>query len=255
MDEVTRKLAGSIGDRYAIERELGAGGMATVYLAQDLKHGRPVAIKVMRPELAASLGPERFLREIRLLARLQHPNILALVDSGEADGLLYYVTPYLASGSLRARLDRDRELPIAEALQILHEIAEALAHAHAEDIVHRDVKPENILFSAGHVQVADFGIARLVGADDRGPALTATGVTMGSPRYMAPEQVAADPKIDHRADLYAFGALAYEMLAGVPPFVASSPPELMAMHLNEEPPPIARGSGSSATSTSRRHRP
>lgn len=237
---MTRKLADSIVDRYKIERELGAGGMAHVFLAQDVRHGREVAIKVMRPELSATLGPERFLREIRLLARLQHPHILGLVDSGETGGVLYYVMPYLAGGSLRARLDRERELPIADALQILREVAEALAHAHMEGIVHRDVKPENVLFSAGHVQVADFGIARIVGEADRAAALTATGVVIGSPQYMAPEQATGDPKMDHRADLYAFGALAYEMLAGAPPFVASSARELTAMHLNQEAVPLAK---------------
>lgn len=237
MSETPGELTTAIGDRYRIERELGAGGMAHVYLARDLRHGRDVAIKVMRPELAAVLGPERFLREIRLLARLQHPHILGLVDSGEAGGRLYYVMPFLAEGSLRGRLDRERELPVEDAVRILREIAEALAHAHAEGVVHRDIKPENVLFSAGHVQVADFGVARIVGDGDAGAtltALTATGAAVGSPRYMAPEQVAGDPKTDHRADLYALGALAYEMLAGVPPFVASSAAEVMALHLGQE---------------------
>ena len=240
MDEMTQRLAGPIADRYQVERELGAGGMAVVYLAQDLRHGREVAIKVLRPELAATLGPERFLREIRLLARLQHPHILGLVDSGDAGGLLYYVMPYLAAGSLRARLDRERELPLADALQILREVAEALAHAHAEGIVHRDIKPENVLFSAGHAQVADFGIARIVGDAGRGAALTATGLVLGSPQYMAPEQAAGDPRTDHRADLYAFGALAYEMLAGVPAFTAGSATEFMALHMTQEPIPVSR---------------
>src|SRR5262245_13583051 len=175
--------------------------MATVYLAKDLKHGRDVAIKVMRPELAATLGPERFQREIRLLARLQHPNVLGLVDSGEAGGTWYFVMPYLAGGSLRDRLNRERELPLADAVQVLREVAEALAHAHGEGVVHRDIKPENVLFSAGHVQVADFGIARIVGGTNGGPTLTATGVGIGSPPYVAPEQAAGDPRTDHRADL------------------------------------------------------
>jgi len=240
MDEIAKELSSSISHRYRIERKLGAGGMANVYLAQDLPHGRDVAVKVMRPELAETLGAERFLREIQLLARLQHPHILGLVDSGQAGGLLYYVMPYLAGGSLRARLDRERELPIADALQILREVAEALEHAHAKGVVHRDIKPENVLFSAGHAQVADFGIARIVSEADRGTALTTAGMTIGTPQYMAPEQAAGDPMTDHRADLYAFGALAYEALAGVPPFVASSSPQLAAMHMTQDPVPLSK---------------
>jgi len=235
MDEITERLAGSVADRYRLDRMLGAGGMANVYLAEDLRHGREVAIKVMRPEMAEAVGSERFLREIRLLARLQHPNILALVDSGEAGGVLYYVMPLLASGSLRARLDRERELALPEALAILREIAGALEYAHAAGVVHRDIKPENILFSAGHAQVADFGIARIVGGNTRNTSLTTAGVSIGTPQYMAPEQAAGDPKTDHRADLYAFGVLAYEMIAGVPPFVASGAAQVMAMHLAQEP--------------------
>jgi serine/threonine protein kinase len=235
MDEMARKLADAIADRYRLVRPLGAGGMAVVYLAEDLRHGREVAIKVMRPELAESLGSERFLREIRLLARLQHPHILGLVDSGEASGVLYYVMPYLAGGSLRARLDRERELPIPDALTILREIAGALETAHAQGVVHRDIKPENVLFSAGHAQVADFGIARIMGGDARATALTTAGMSIGTPQYMAPEQATGDPSTDHRADLYAFGALAYELLAGVPPFVASSAAQLVSMHMTEEP--------------------
>src|SRR5262245_23526589 len=240
MDEFIGTLAQAIANRYAIQRGLGAGGMAHVVLARDRRHGREVAIKVMRPELAATLGPERFLREIRLLARLQHPNILGLVDSGEAGGALYYVMPYLAGGSLRARLDRERELPVAEAVRILREMAEALAHAHGEGVVHRDVKPENVLFSAGHVQVADFGIARIVRGAESSGVITTSGVILGSPQYIAPEQAAGDAQADHRADLYALGAVGYEMLAGVPPFVGGSAAELMAMHLHQEPMPLSR---------------
>jgi serine/threonine protein kinase len=243
MDEIARRIAESIADRYRIERKLGAGGMADVYLARDLRHDREIALKVMRPELPQTLGTERFLREIRLLARLQHPNILGLVDSGEAGGLVYYVMPYLATGSLRDRLNRERELPIAVALQILREIAGALEHAHSNGVVHRDIKPENILFNAGHAQVADFGIARFVSEIARDTtmitALTTAGVTIGTPQYMAPEQAAGDPKTDHRADLYAFGLLAYESLAGVPPFVAGSAAELAALRLTQEPSPLS----------------
>jgi len=230
MDVELSRLTSALEGRYRIERELGRGGMAIVYLASDLRHQRPVAIKVMEPSLAATLGPDRFLREISVLARLQHPNILALVDSGEADGVLYYVMPHLSGGSLRARLDRERELPIAEALPILREIAEALAHAHAEGIVHRDIKPENVLFSSGHAQVADFGIARIVGDVDPATALTTIGMTVGTPRYMPPEQLLGDVSVDHRADLYSLGALAYEMLSGVPPFAGTNVAQLASAH-------------------------
>lgn len=241
MPEPIRALSDALADHYAIERELGAGGMARVYLARDVKHGREVAIKVMRSDLTATLGADRFLREIQLLARLQHPGILGLVDSGEADGALYYVMPYLSAGSLRVRLDRESELPLDEGLRILREIGEALAYAHELGIVHRDIKPENVLFSAGHAQVADFGIARIVSDGSvAATALTTLGVSVGTPLYMAPEQAQADPKLDHRADLYAFGALAYEMFAGVPPFTAPNAVQLMAMHKAEPPVPLAR---------------
>jgi serine/threonine protein kinase len=240
MDETAEKLAGALADRYRIMRKLGAGGMADVYLAEDLRHGREVAIKVMRPELAEAMGPERFLREIQLLARLQHPHILSLVDSGDAKGSLYYVMPYLPGGSLRARLDREHELPLAAAIRFLREVAGALEYAHDEGVVHRDIKPENVLFSAGHAQVADFGVARIVSESNRATALTTAGMTIGTPQYMAPEQAAGDPNTDHRADLYAFGVLAYEVLAGVPPFIASSAAQLVAMHMTQAPVPLSR---------------
>ena len=243
MDDIARKIAESLADRFQIEKKLGSGGMADVYLAKDLRHDRDVAIKVMRPELARTLGAKRFLREIRLLARLQHPNILGLVDSGEADGYAYYIMPHLATGSLRDRLNRERELPIPDALQLLREIAGALEHAHAAGVVHRDIKPENILFNSGHAQVADFGIARLVSeaghASETATTITAGETTVGTPLYMAPEQAAGDPKTDHRADLYSFGVLAYEALAGVPPFVASSVAELASIRLTQEPIPLS----------------
>ncbi|HEU5181033.1 MAG TPA: serine/threonine-protein kinase [Candidatus Polarisedimenticolia bacterium] len=244
MDEIALRIAESIADRYRIERKLGAGGMANVYLARDLRYDRDTAIKVMRPELAETLGVQRFLREIRLLAHLQHPNILSLVDSGEAGGLVYYVMPYLAGGSLRDRLNHERELPIADAIQILREAAGALAHAHSNGIVHRDIKPENILFNAGHVQVSDFGIARMISGDnpdhELATTLTAVGLTMGTPQYMAPEQAAGDPNTDHRADLYALGVLAYESLSGAPPFVAGSAAQLSMLRLTQEPAPLSR---------------
>ena len=214
--------------------------MATVYLARDVKHDRHVAIKVLRPELATSLGPERFLREIHIVAKLQHPHILGLIDSGEADGNLYYVMPYVTGESLRTRLARDGELPIAEAVWVLREIADALAHAHAQQIIHRDIKPENVMFSARHALVADFGIARAVTEAAAGGPITATGIVVGSPAYMAPEQAASDPTMDHRADIYAFGVLAYEVLAGVPPFTAPSAVQLVSAHMMRAPDPLTR---------------
>src|SRR5213593_3596642 len=181
------RVQAALAGRYTIERELGRGGMATVYLAQDRKHHRQVAIKVLKPELAAALGPERFLREIETAARLNHPHILPLHDSGEATGLLYYVMPYVEGETLRNRLDRAGQLPVAEAVQIVREVADALSHAHSHDVVHRDIKPENILLEAGHAVVADFGIARAITAAG-GEQLTATGLAVGTPAYMSPEQ-------------------------------------------------------------------
>jgi len=233
-------LTAVFGGRYHVERELGAGGMATVYLARDVKHDRHVAIKVLRPELATSLGPERFLREIHIVAKLQHPHILGLIDSGEADGNLYYVMPYVTGESLRTRLARDGELPIAEAVWVLREIADALAHAHAQQIIHRDIKPENVMFSARHALVADFGIARAVTEAAASGPITATGIVVGSPAYMAPEQAASEPTMDHRADIYAFGVLAYEVLAGVPPFTAPSAVQLVSAHMMRLPDPLTR---------------
>jgi len=214
--------------------------MATVYLARDIKHDRHVAIKLLRPELSHSLGPERFLREIRIVAKLQHPHILGLIDSGEADGMLYYVMPYVPGESLRTRLAREGELPISEAVWILREIADALAHAHANQIIHRDIKPENVLFTSRHAQVADFGIARAVSEAAASGPITATGIVVGSPAYMAPEQASSDPMMDHRADIYAFGVLAYEVLTGMPPFTAPSAVQLVAAHMTRAPDPLGR---------------
>ncbi len=233
-------LTAVFGGRYHVERELGVGGMATVYLARDIKHDRHVAIKVLRPELSHSLGTERFLREIRIVAKLQHPHILGLIDSGEADGMLYYVMPYVQGESLRTRLAREGELPVSEAVWVLREVADALAHAHTQQIIHRDIKPENVLFTSKHAQVADFGIARAVTeAASEGP-ITATGIVFGSPAYMAPEQAASDPTMDHRADIYAFGVLAYEVLTGIPPFTAPSAVQLVAAHMTRIPDPLSR---------------
>jgi len=237
MAELLARLRGALADRYAIDRELGHGGTATVYLAQDLKHGRSVAVKVLRPELAAALGAERFLREIEIAARLSHPHILPLHDSGEAAGFLYYVMPFVEGESLRDRLNREPQLPIDEAVRIAREVATALSHAHGHNLVHRDIKPENILLSGGEAVVADFGIARAIvaaGADK----LTDTGLAVGTPGYMSPEQAMAQQHIDGRADIYALGCVLYEMLAGHPPFLGTTAQEILARHTLDPVPPL-----------------
>jgi len=230
-------LSAALGDRYRLERELGAGGMATVYLAEDSKHHRQVAIKVMRPEVAAALGAERFLREIETTANLRHPHILPLYDSGEAGGFLYYVMPYVVGESLRDRLSRETQLPLADALQIACEVAEALHHAHRQGVVHRDIKPENILLEAGHAVVADFGIARAM-TEAGGERLTRTGLSLGTPLYMSPEQGSGDA-VDARSDLYSLGCVVYETLAGTPPFAGPTAMALLARHALDPVPPLA----------------
>ena len=237
-------LRTALSGRYLIERELGRGGMATVYLARDVSHARPVAVKVMQRDLVAPAGAERFLHEIRFAAQLTHPHVLGVHDSGEADGLLYYVMPYVDGETLRARLARTGALPLADAVRLLRELADALAYAHARGVVHRDLKPENVLLSGGHAMVADFGIARALAvatqpAGEDAARLTATGVSLGTPAYMAPEQAVGDRNADHRADLYALGVVAYEMLAGVHPFAARSAQALVTAHLTEAPAPLA----------------
>ena len=237
MAETPARLQAALVARYALDRELGHGGMATVYLAQDLKHGRPVAIKVLRPELAAALGAERFLREIEIAARLTHPHILPLHDSGEANGFLYYVMPYLEGESLRDRLNREPQLPVEEAVRIGREVASALSYAHSHDVVHRDIKPENILLSGGEAVVADFGIARAIVAAGT-EKLTDTGLAVGTPGYMSPEQATAEAHIDGRADTYALGCVLYEMLAGHPPFLGTTAQEVLARHTLDPVPPL-----------------
>jgi len=214
--------------------------MATVYLALDLKHDRKVAIKVLREELAASLGADRFLREIHVAAQLQHPHILTLIDSGAADAFLYYVMPYVEGETLRAKLARDGEFPVADAVRILREVADALAYAHAHGLVHRDVKPENIMLSGRHALVMDFGVAKAVSEATGRQSLTTVGVALGTPTYMAPEQATADPHVDHRADLYALGVIAYELLTGRPPFTGNTPQQVIAAHVTQAPDPVIR---------------
>ena len=231
------KVRRVLADRYRIDKVIGEGGMATVYLAADLKHKRQVAVKVMRPELAATLGADRFLREVEIAAQLNHPNILPMHDSGEADGLLYYVMPLVEGESLAARLNREGELPVPVALRLAREVAEALAYAHKRGIIHRDIKPANILLHEGHALVADFGIARALDAE--GEAITRTGLAIGTPQYMSPEQSTGDKTVDARTDIYALGAVIYEMLTGEPPFTGRSPQAVVARSLTERPRPLA----------------
>lgn len=236
MDDLTR-LQVALTGRYTVEVELGRGGMATVYLASDLKHHRRVAIKVLRPEIAAALGPERFLREIETAARLNHPHILSLHDSGEANGLLYYVMPYVEGETLRERLKRENQLALDDVLQITREVADALGYAHSLGLVHRDIKPENILFQAGHAVVSDFGIARAVSISGR-EQLTATGIAVGTPAYMSPQQAAGVRELDPRSDLYSLGCVVYEMLVGEPPFTGPSAQAVLARHTLDPVPPL-----------------
>ena len=227
------RLRTALADRYRIERELGRGGMATVYLAQDVKHDRRVALKLLKPELAAVVGAERFLAEIRTTANLGHPNILPLFDSGEADGFLYYVMPYVEGETLRDRLDREKQLPVPEAVRIAREVAEALDHAHRQGVVHRDVKPANVLLQDGRPVVADFGIALAVSEAGAG-RLTETGLSVGTPHYMSPEQASGDREVDPRSDVYSLGCVLYEMLTGEPPWGGGSAQAVLARILTAE---------------------
>ena len=229
MTDPIAELNAALGDRYIIDRELGRGGMATVYLARDPKHERFLALKTLRPEIAMALGRERFLREIKLAARLQHPNILGVYDSGDAGGTLYYVMPFVEGESLRDRLVREPQLPLEDALQIAREVADALAYAHSHDVVHRDIKPENIMLSGGHAIVTDFGIARAVSAAG-GDKLTETGLAIGTPAYMSPEQASGTGHVDRRSDIYSLGCVLYETLAGQPPFTGPTAQAIMARH-------------------------
>ena len=230
----TEQLNTALAGRYRIGRELGAGGMATVYLAHDIRHDRAVAIKVLHPDLGAALGGERFLTEIRTTARLQHPHILPLLDSGSADGLLFYVMPLVTGETLRARLERETQLPVDDSLLIAREVADALAYAHSLGVIHRDIKPENILLQNGHAVVADFGIALAVQSAG-GERMTQTGLSLGTPQYMSPEQATGERIIDARSDIYALGAVVYEMLVGEPPFTGPSVQAIVARVMTDEP--------------------
>ena len=240
MTDTHDRLTAALAGRYRIERELGQGGMATVYLAEDLKHHRRVAIKVLRPELAATLGPDRFAREIEVAARLQHPHILGVLDSGDADGFFYYVMPFVEGETLRDRLARTGEFPVPEAVRLLAEIAEALAVAHRAGVVHRDIKPENVLLSGRHAMVMDFGVAKAVTEASGSQQLTSVGVALGTPAYMAPEQASADPQMDARVDIYALGVLGYEMLTGHPTFPGLNPQQTLAAHVTQTPVPVGQ---------------
>ena len=235
MSDAIGRLAAALADRYRIERELGQGGMATVYLAHDLKHDRKVAIKVLKPELAAVIGAERFLAEIKTTANLQHPHILPLHDSGEVDGTVFYVMPFVEGESLRDRLNRERQLPVADAVRIAIEVGGALDYAHRHGVIHRDIKPENILLHDGQSLVADFGIALAVSRADGGTRMTETGMSLGTPHYMSPEQAMGEREITARADVYALGCVLYEMLLGEPPFTGPTAQAIIARVLTEDP--------------------
>jgi len=227
-DPLERLQAGLEG-RYTIERELGRGGMATVYLATDVKHQREVALKLLHPEISSVMGPERFLREINIASKLNHPHIIPLYDSGQVDGLLYYMMPCVEGESLRIRLKRETQLPIDEALAITRDVASALSYAHSKGLVHRDIKPDNILLQGDDALVTDFGIARAVDVV-AGEELTDSGVVVGTPEYMSPEQARGHEKVDKRSDIYSLGCVLYEMLAGVPPFSGATTQAIIARH-------------------------
>jgi serine/threonine-protein kinase len=234
MGETSSGLATALADRYAVEEEVGRGGMATVYRAEDRKHGRKVAIKVLAPQLAESLGAERFLREIGIAARLSHPHIVPLLDSGESDGVLYYVSQFVPGGSLRDRLDREEKLPLADALRIAQEIGAGLDYAHRSGVVHRDVKPENILFADGHAVLTDFGIAFACSSQGN-DQLTEIGLTLGTPDYMSPEQATGERVLGPESDVYSLACVVYEMLVGEPPFRSESTRTTIARQVAETP--------------------
>src|SRR5579872_1666206 len=234
----TVPLTGALAERYRIERELGSGGMAIVYLAHDVRHDRPVAVKVLRPEIAAAIGPDRFVSEIKTTANLQHAHILGLIDSGHMDGTVYYVMPYIDGESLRQRLNRETQLPVSEAVRIAVDVARALDYAHRRGIIHRDIKPENILLHEGQPLVADFGIALATTRSGDGTRITERGMSLGTPEYMSPEQAMGERTLDARTDIYALGCVLYEMLAGEPPFTGPSAQAIIAKMMTTEPEPV-----------------
>ncbi|MEP6834622.1 MAG: protein kinase [Gemmatimonas sp.] len=238
MTDLREQLEHVLGATYRIERELGGGGMSRVFLAEETALSRQVVIKVLPPEMAASVNQDRFRREVQLAARLQHPHIVPLLTAGASGDLLYYVMPFIKGESLREKLDRESELPIGAAVRILREVTDALAYAHSEGVVHRDIKPDNVMISGGHALVTDFGVAKAVSDSTGSSSLTSFGLAIGTPAYMAPEQASGDPNVDHRADLYALGATAFEMLAGRPPFIGRNAQALLAAHVTQQPEPV-----------------
>ena len=238
MNDVLSRLRTSLEGRYTVDREIGRGGMSLVFQARDLKHDRNVAIKVLRPELTASIGAERFLSEINIAANLEHPNILPLFDSGDADGLLYYSMPLVEGESLRDRINREGPLPLEDSLQIAREVGDALAYAHEQGIVHRDIKPENILLASGKARVADFGIARARTEAGEFESITDANMAVGTPEYMSPEQASGSDTLDERTDIYSLGCVLYGMLAGEPPFSGRTPQAIIAKHLGEKVPTL-----------------
>jgi len=238
--ELTERLQAVLGPAYRVEKELGGGGMSRVFLAEEVDLGRRVVVKVLPPDMAAGVNVERFRREIQLAAKLQHPHIVPLLSAGASGDLLYYVMPFIEGESLRAKLAREGELPVAEALRILRDVVDALSYAHGHHVVHRDIKPDNVLLSGKHALVTDFGVAKAVAESTGKHTLTSMGVALGTPAYMAPEQATADPHTDHRADIYALGALAYEMLSGRPPFMAMNAQAMLAAHVTEAPEPVTK---------------
>src|SRR6266581_2717239 len=238
MTDLQARLQAALGDAYQVERELGGGGMSRVFLATEASLHRAVVIKLLPPEFTSEVSEARFKQEIELAAHLQHPNILPVLTAGAKDDLLFYVMPFVSGESLRHRLTREGKLPIADAMRVLHEMADALAYAHAEGVIHRDVKPENILLEGAHAVLTDFGVARALAESRSGGRLTDTGVSVGSPAYMSPEQAAGERHVDARADVYALAVVGYEMLAGVPPFSGPTAQALIAAHLTTTPRPL-----------------
>src|SRR6185436_13490149 len=238
MDSATSSLVNALADRYRLEREIGSGGMATVYLAKDVRHERDVAVKVLRPEIASSIGVERFLAEIKTTAHLQHPHILGLIDSGEVNGTVFYVMPFVKGESLRDRLNRELQVPISDAVRIATQVAGALDYAHRHGVIHRDIKPENILLHDEQALVADFGIALAARVSQTGKRITEAGTSLGTPHYMSPEQAMGERTLDARADIYALGCVLYEMLTGEPPFDGPSAQAIIAKVMTAEPEPV-----------------